>query len=1348
MTTRMNRLAAKAKPDALWSQPLLRGSAAQKMGAALGLALLLGAGCAVYPDLRDTTQPDKIKKAMLVCDSSEAEWEECRRNVPSEWYFRATVIDAPYEAWWTFVGEQGSTYRISWEITEKLLIARRTYETVKGGAGVRVNEPGWLGEPVAAFSITSHFDVWHQYNSTTGEQLPVLYESQERPWYEREYIRVDWSKNQIAGYGDFMGSKLTAIFGDVKVEPTTYAVNDPAHPDYRILSDDYLDIVTRETHTPWTVSGMDGSYFWQNPVSQISFRNSFMRVDKRDYQPMYYPDQAFEKFGYFRNEREYYDRERGMVDFKDYLLNRHNIWGKTHSKATCTQHSDCGGAAEDGVTCDLLTETSSGKGLCTLPYKERGLKAVNFYLSPDFPEELLESSCMVAQGWNVALKQAVAPSLKVNYSAPELNEAFARKCKIENFKAAKPDEKFDINKHDLFVLTKNEKTCDADGKKGKGDRWCYRIGDLRYSMLAYVYQASSGSPLGYGPSASDPVTGEIIQANSFIYGAAIDSYRSFIADVYDLVVGNLTEDEIRTGESVREYYEQLSGNTFPATIPQQGYVASSQFQLRELQERLQSFKDDADNLKRLSPAARTPNRLAFKDSWVERMLFDNEEWRLSNGVPLGHELSEDELNVLSPLRSGFHEEVRRQQQVEDLWSRSQNCVYQGNEYSDATVSWLAADLANKGYDREGAINKVVEMVYRGVTEHEIGHNMGLRHNFEGSFDRENFFPEYFEILKDPDLAEPDPLSFSTQSPKALPLSPEEYRAYDAARNAVRLKRDAAGLKMYQYSSIMDYGGQFYSDFRGLGKYDFAAIKFGYGNTVEVFDGAPDEDRLNRVNRSYYLGGESCVEDSDCPFARSGQVCLPPSASGRQQCSSSDNDLAADGANHPPVHYRFCSDERAADRPFCSRWDEGASSVEIVENLIDSYDRNYIFNNFRRYRRYFGPSYQGRIFNRYFLTMGKQFASLLYQLYYNQSAMLTSGPGSFNDMLAASVKTMNFFERVLSTPDVGAYRKIELEEVNGEQRYLYERYHQDCKDSRADLSACLGVGKHFYSVWEDGYFGAVDRQARMGVFTDKILAVLALTNREWGNPQANDESYPLSFYDGFRDDMLDLFSGLISGNLRGYAPVVKVNPQDNSPRIEYRDRWSGRFFGVDANQFSYNSAPVVEYPADPQARYASEDLISPDRGSAWIRFYALVFSLQSWPSIYDQTFVDYLQLYTFGAPEVRFPADGVETVAYESPLRKKTFMAVQTPDKKSIIFPLVKQAAELKAEYDYYVGMTPQEAVHERVREKNPRRCDGSRTPDDESCRQYMVEYLDGELRDSESFLNLTDQLMQLVGLSL
>jgi hypothetical protein len=40
--------------------------------------------------------------------------------------------------------------------------------------------------------------VRRSYNPTTGEELNIVEENMvDRPWYEREYMRVDWSQNLV-----------------------------------------------------------------------------------------------------------------------------------------------------------------------------------------------------------------------------------------------------------------------------------------------------------------------------------------------------------------------------------------------------------------------------------------------------------------------------------------------------------------------------------------------------------------------------------------------------------------------------------------------------------------------------------------------------------------------------------------------------------------------------------------------------------------------------------------------------------------------------------------------------------------------------------------------------------------------------------------------------------------------------------------------------------------------------------------------------------------------------------------------------------------------------------------------
>jgi hypothetical protein len=189
-------------------------------GLALGTSLAI-AGCAEPVKDVDRTQPNALSKDLF----------------KGTWYFARTVVDAPYETQDTFVGDRQEylfkedfpAFKIRWRIEEDYLMACRVDEVVVGsnsdgertgdieevetgkpgvaagvvppeGAGEEDKQNGEYGadekfpcrHPIASFKIQGHFDIQRNYNSATGEQSNVLDENaSDRPWYNRQYIRVD-----------------------------------------------------------------------------------------------------------------------------------------------------------------------------------------------------------------------------------------------------------------------------------------------------------------------------------------------------------------------------------------------------------------------------------------------------------------------------------------------------------------------------------------------------------------------------------------------------------------------------------------------------------------------------------------------------------------------------------------------------------------------------------------------------------------------------------------------------------------------------------------------------------------------------------------------------------------------------------------------------------------------------------------------------------------------------------------------------------------------------------------------------------------------------------------------------
>ena len=102
--------------------------------------------------------------------------------------------------------------KIKFDIQEDFLYARRAYEQIAGSEDAYKQDPAkYAGQPLAAWPIKSQFDIIRDYNSTTGEETNKIIESTERPWNEREFIRVDWSQNLVT---DYVGLGINFFFDD------------------------------------------------------------------------------------------------------------------------------------------------------------------------------------------------------------------------------------------------------------------------------------------------------------------------------------------------------------------------------------------------------------------------------------------------------------------------------------------------------------------------------------------------------------------------------------------------------------------------------------------------------------------------------------------------------------------------------------------------------------------------------------------------------------------------------------------------------------------------------------------------------------------------------------------------------------------------------------------------------------------------------------------------------------------------------------------------------------------------------------------------------------------------------
>lgn len=955
----------------------------------------------------DRTQPNKVDKSIFTGD----------------WYFRQTVIDVPATTGISFIGEQGETERIRWEIQENFLFAYRAYAFQPGGDGhVRPGTGAYTDNPVAAFAIQSHFDVIRQYNPQTGEQTNVLIEDTlDRPWYERDYMRVNWGTNLIA---DFQFGAAS-----VQQQPVTFAVpqdDDPARPskDQAKIGADYIDIVHRITAQP-EINQLYTDYFGFNILecwlytnvhqdclgSEIRVRSSFMkRVEgeqETDYMPLEYDDVRFQRFGYFRSERYGYNPEYGVVEpASQFYASRFNLW-------------------KDAASCHAPD--------AELPYANCSpdqLRTIVYYLNEDFPAEYKEGALDNGREWNRVFREAVLAG--TGWTEEQLGD------------------------RPLFTICPNNPVKETDPaecgyNKDENLNPNPQIGDLRYSMYYYVPDAQEFSPLGYGPSAQDPLTGETLSANAFYYGAAGKWIAARTRDIIKLELGLLDEDELAGGFPASQAVARMRGRVsdqrreFAERYNLEGVEAierlTERLQLREHAMRLnrqietgEAFLDQrAGKLEQLAQTGL--DEMLMTDEMLDVVRSMGAE-RDDSAGNLSFEGIRDMGKLLSP--DFFNYAKTREARL--LSPKAGGCILMAEDVFDVGLVGLASLVKRTFYDTttepaslkgnytdEDVYNFIVQRTMMDTQLHEIGHTVGLRHNFSGSTDALNFGPEYW-ALRGPGSTSP----ISDPRPRPIyTLTGANLEGYEQALSN--------GLMDLQDSSVMDYAST-YGTNTSLGMYDAAAIKYAYMDVVEVFN-SPDIDqekakllRQGELHYTYY------------PEVISNAATYPERVAAmydRRHVNWRMTDKRMDQYDDTLVEvpYSFCSDEYREASAVCFTWDSGVDNWERTAKMADDYRHYALLDSFKRERVGFGVdlwAYLSRVYSRKFSYVLFQYKNWVNDelIIRRDRPCLVVEEGQIVDTgdrfsatpcgeagLLGAIESINLMAEVIQTPDIGCYTRL-------------------------------------------------------------------------------------------------------------------------------------------------------------------------------------------------------------------------------------------------------------------------------------------------------------------------------------
>jgi hypothetical protein len=1199
---------------------------------ALG-AVALG-GCGETRDAIDRTQPNKVSKAQL----------------EGEWYYQQTVVDIPGTWSFTFVGETNwaGMERIRWDVQENWLYARRSYEKIKDAEGPAADVPDdgtgrpYYGAILAAYPITSHFDVKHAYNPSTGEALNVIEENTtDRPWYDRDYLRVDWSTNHASNF-QFM-------VDDVRQDPVAYYVQDENDPDYPVfdggefdaqgvmLRQPYIDV----TNVMMVQPGM--TYFEElgesyptcwllNRVTAdcttepVKIRNSFQRIDPaRQYVPKKFKGAVTDYFGLFTTDRLVYDPEQEVSEkFRERYANLHNLWKQWK--------------APDGR---LLAPS------------EREVRPMVYY-THNWPVELDATLRTVESNWNGIFQRAVAAARGQDAYDGQVFTV----CHVP-FSAERGD---------------NLDLCVPPEHRADPSQFKVRIGDLRYSWIAYVDKYYDGfALLGLGPSNSDPLTGEIISAGAYLY-VYNDIVAQTTAEMVQLLNGDMNPYQYVDGLDLTDWVNQSRqmGNTKEtwSDADKRALVANMDFSwtkglAKPTAEQLATLdgKPVREVLKQVAPYLHdqgwydgsrddSGGRLgSLKDSYLEDMLL-NPEMQLAAGIMPGSSrasLTDEMLRRSSIARLGPIKVMKALRDKKEYFARVRN-VDLADTVDDGY--WGMAQRY-KGMEIDEVRAGLREDIYQAVLTHELGHSFNLHHNMGGTEDVVNYHDEYWQIRSNPDAGDGGVVGPRWTDPISdYELESEIYK--------------------YAYSSIMDYSRL------GLdgppGKYDAAAILLGYGGKVESFlnTGGVEDEIFQQW--SEYDGDVSL-------FYTSGPVSWHYTqwwqSMGNNLWRSQNRALVDEedvnwrtgaAGSRRRVPYIFCSPYQSDIGNNCLTRDFGADPYERIQHHVQGANTWYVTRAFSRYKVGATPEdYVGRTYDRLYSRLKGYndsyalISGLLYTYYPKQQIddFLVDDLNGWGSYTIAEGKLLNFLLSTIATPTIGNFGATT--DPTGMPYMGPDAF------GTGALNVNLTMGRYFTTSWQTSAFDCgmywFECLNHYGFYMDKIMAMEALTDAETnfvGRDTAEDiREWRISFYDNYRPVLQKFFGDLLAQDYPAFAPRYDSTATLGSPE---------RFrFPNYAGGLTHSNGTAV----DPSAGFT-------------VQLYAAVLGMARMQNNFDKSFLDAGRMWIRGSA---FSIDVAAPAEYTDPLSGKVYQAMNLAGPQGIARRMIERANTLYLRSEYCTGDT-------------------------------------------------------------
>ncbi len=708
-----------------------------------------------------------------------------------------------------------------------------------------------------------------------------------------------------------------------------------------------------------------------------------------------------------------------------------------------------------------------------------------------------------------------------------------------------------------------------------------RPGDIRNNMVVLIEDPIQTGLLGYAPSVTNPRTGEIVKSHINMYGGVLKSFSSWVwSEMVDLSrelknkkLAKVGHEGMASDASEHSHVKSIiaSGNHSLST-------SNKDFSFKvTAQSHDHNFDGKEEVLKRL--AERNMKRDP-KETPLYLKKLGKENARLQKKLKEHNDFLKDLAK-----NNAYHKDLV------NIAGIAKN-IYPG---IDKIKGVMTRDGVLKEWDtltikqKRAAEKIIVPLFYTSTLIHEFGHALGLRHNFAGSFDKDNYYSK----------EEADELGLEVHAP---------------------------------YSSIMDYGFTSLNDLLSFGKYDIAALRYGYAQEVEMKNGEIVKvgekaiDSIAQKGKRFVEAANSLrmqlVTDFSKKIIAEEQRNVTVDEIKEMLASNQEYQLAQAEADANSLReFDFCTDENEGLSLSCQAGDEGSSLKEVVQHKIDRYNRYYHYRNFRRGKKRFSQ-YDDET---YLIARYREFQNIrsvmeqytFFEDIFSSKQMVTgcSDLAAFlypiceriNDIIGATDIAGRFFLNVAKTPEksclvinktpdtplsiVGVFPLAPMSEtINNRVGY----YPQTCFDN--NIIEYLGdkntgdlpiaeVGKFLNNIKDnsDSLIQYSSDISIRGVGVDRIMAILALTQR-----YGQRENYYRGFanHPKFSDEIDNILAHMTLGTpLKKAVPFKTVTNEEVPYPYEIRNEevngvdevfsWARSFLGLNSEGLTKLGKPFLK-----------------------------------------------------------------------------------------------------------------------------------------------------------------------------